>query len=144
MDDDPANFDEAAFVRAIRAGHVVGTTGPILDASIGDAGIGGLHHGRDGAIRVDVHAAPWIPVTQIRVYVNGQLTHEAEASQAMTVWFPHEYDRDAFVTVEVEGEPDAIYAARLPGFTPFAFTNPIYVDADNDGKWTPPAPLEAE
>jgi hypothetical protein len=62
----------------------------------------------------------------------------------MTAWFPQEYDRDAFVTVEVEGSPDALYSARLPGFTPFAFTNPIYVDADRDGKWTAPEPLEPE
>jgi hypothetical protein len=144
MDDDPAAFDETAFVRAVRAGYVVGTTGPLLDASIGDAKIGELHRGRDGAIRVDVHAAPWIPVKQVRVYVNGRLAHEAEASQAMTVWFPHEYDRDAFVTVEVEGPADALYGARLPGFTPFAFTNPIYVDADDDGKWTAPEALEAQ
>ena len=28
--------------------------------------------------------------------------------------------------------------AVLPAFTPLAFTNPIYVDADGDGKWNPP------
>jgi hypothetical protein len=141
--DDPANFDEAAFVDAIRAGRVVGTTGPILDASVGDARIGDLHHGKEGAIRVDVHAAPWIPVAKVRAYVNGELAHETDASQGMTVWFPHSYDRDAFVTVEVEGEPDALYSELLPGFTPFAFTNPIYVDADGDGKWTAQNPLES-
>ncbi len=143
MDDDPARFDEAAFVRAVRTGAVVGTTGPILDASIEDAKIGETFHGRDTTIRADVHAAPWIPVSQIRVYVNGQLAHESDASQGMTVWFPHTFDRDAFVTVEVEGEADATYAARLPGFTPFAFTNPIYVDADGDGRWSAPEPLAA-
>ena len=25
-----------------------------------------------------------------------------------------------------------------PGFSPFAFTNPIFVDADEDGQWTAP------
>jgi hypothetical protein len=48
------------------------------------------------------------------------------------------FERDGFVTVEVEGAPDAAYAALLPGFTPFAFSNPIFVDADGDGSWTPP------
>jgi hypothetical protein len=140
--DEPSQFSEAAFVRAVRAGRVVGTTGPIVDARVGDAGIGELYAGREGAIRVDVHAAPWVPVAKVRAYVNGRLAHETEASQGMTVWFPHTWDRDAFVTVEVEGEPDAIFAARLPGFTPFAFTNPIFVDADGDTRWTPPDPLE--
>jgi len=46
--------------------------------------------------------------------------------------------RDAFVTVEVEGPAEGTYAAVLPGFVPFAFTNPILVDADGDGSWTAP------
>ncbi len=142
--DTPVGFDEAAFVHAVRAGRIVGTTGPILDAKVGDAGIGALHHGRDTSIRVDVHAAAWVPVATVRAYVNGRLAHETEASQGMTVWFPHVFDRDAFVTIEVEGSADATYAARLPGFTPFAFTNPIFVDADGDGRWTPPEALEAD
>ena len=140
--DVPSPFDEAAFVRAVRAGRVVGTTGPIVDARVGDAGIGALHTGREGAIRVDVQAAPWVPVARVRAYVNGRLAHETEASQGMTVWFPHTWESDAFVTVEVEGGQDATFAARLPGFTPFAFTNPVFVDADGDGRWTPPDPLE--
>jgi hypothetical protein len=90
-----------------------------------------------------VHCAPWVPVAKVRAWVNGRLAHETDASQGMTVWFPHHYDADAFVTVEVIGEPDATYAARLPGFTPFAFTNPVFVDADGDGKWTPEQPLPA-
>jgi hypothetical protein len=81
-------------------------------------------------------------VSRVRVFVNGRVAHESDIGQAATIWFPHTFDRDAFVTVEVEGvaEPDSIYAARLPGFTPFAFTNPIFVDTDGDGKWTPPEP----
>ena len=51
------------------------------------------------------------------------------------------FERDAFVTVEVEGElgdPESLYALLAPGFTPFAFSNPIFVDADGDGRWQPP------
>jgi hypothetical protein len=46
-------------------------------------------------------------------------------------------ERDAFV-FEVEGETGGTYAAVLPGYTPFAFTNAIYVDADRDGQWRAP------
>ena len=42
------------------------------------------------------------------------------------------------MTVEVEGDPTGVYAELLPEFTPFAFTNPIFVDADGDGRWTAP------
>lgn len=139
--DDPDHFDPGAFVRALRAGHVVGTTGPILDVHVGDAGPGENHRGREGAIRVDVRAAPWVPVARVRAYVNGALAHEIDAKDGDTIWFPHRYERDAFVTVEVEGVADATYAARLPKFTPFAFSNPVFVDADEDGTWQPVDPL---
>jgi hypothetical protein len=138
--DTPERFDEAALVTAIRAGRVVGSTGPILDLRVGDAGLGETHRGREGAIRIDVQAAPWVPVSRVRAFVNGVLAHEADTSQAATIWFPHTFERDAFVTAEVEGVAAAgsAYAERLPGFTPFAFTNPVFVDADGDGQWTPP------
>jgi hypothetical protein len=51
---------------------------------------------------------------------------------------PLAFDRDAFVTIEVEGPAQGVYAELYPGFTPFAFTNPIFVDADGDGAWTAP------
>ena len=40
--------------------------------------------------------------------------------------------------LEVEGSAEGIYAELYPGFTPFAFTNPIFVDADGDGAWSAP------
>jgi hypothetical protein len=136
--DAPDRFDPAAFVAALRAGRVVGTTGPILDVHVGEAGPGEIHRGREGAIRIDVRAAPWVPVTRVRAYVDGALAHEADVKDGDTIWFPHRYERDAFVTVEVEGAADATYAARLPKFTPFAFSNPVFVDADEDGTWSAP------
>ena len=44
------------------------------------------------------------------------------------------------MTVEVEGQaaPYSIYAQVAPGFTPFAFTNAIFVDANEDGRWEAP------
>jgi hypothetical protein len=49
-----------------------------------------------------------------------------------------QFEADAFVTVEVLGHPSGAFEAVLPGFDPIAFCNPIYVDADGDGVWTPP------
>jgi hypothetical protein len=42
------------------------------------------------------------------------------------------------VTVEVEGSAGADFAAVYTGFTPMAFSNPIWVDADGNGEWTAP------
>ena len=63
---------------------------------------------------------------------------ELEIAPGARLEIPLRFDADGFVTVEVEGEPDETYAAVAPGFTPFAFTNPIFVDADGDSRWTAP------
>jgi hypothetical protein len=141
--DTVAGFDEAALVRALLAGRVFGTTGPILDVALGDAGPGDRFEGSTGTLRVRADAAPWVPISSVRVFVNGKLADERGLERGVAVDLPLQLPRDAFVTVEVEGVPDATYATVLPGFTPFAFSNPIFVDADGDGRFTPEAPLGA-
>ena len=49
-----------------------------------------------------------------------------------------DFERDSYLVVEVEGPPAGDFAAVLPGFTPLAFSNPVFVDADEDGQWSPP------
>ena len=83
-------------------------------------------------------AAPWVPVSSIRVYVNGEQVFAQTIRSGQEKEFPIRFQQDSFVTVEVEGVPDGIYAQILPGFTPFAFSNPIFVDADSDGIWNEP------
>ncbi|MEO1935038.1 MAG: hypothetical protein ABGX04_09675, partial [Myxococcales bacterium] len=51
---------------------------------------------------------------------------------------PLAFERDAFVTVEVEGKPEGLYRDALPDYTPFAFTNPIFVDVDGNGRFDAP------
>ena len=143
--DDVANFDEAAFVRALREGRAYGTTGPVLDVRLGDAGIGERHSGSEAVLHVGVRAADWVPVSELRVFVDGAPVHTEATHAGAEHELPLRFEGDAFVTVEVEGEAEGDYAALAPGFVPFAFTNPIYVDADGDGMWTAPglAPIPA-
>ena len=44
----------------------------------------------------------------------------------------------SIVTVEIEGPAEGLYRDALPGFTPFAFTNPIFVDTDGNGRFDAP------
>jgi hypothetical protein len=138
--DDPSSesASDAALVDAVRRGASFGTTGPIIDVSLGAMRPGELFGGQAGTLRVDVRAASWVPVTALRVYVNGRVASEARLAAPQTLTVDLQFDFDAFVTVEVSGEASDIYAAVLPGFDPIAFSNPIYVDADGDGTWTPP------
>ncbi|HEY6477973.1 MAG TPA: CehA/McbA family metallohydrolase, partial [Polyangia bacterium] len=77
---DKANLDFAGFDADIRAGHLEGTNGPVLDVSIDD-GTGTIHRPDltkpftvtpAATLNVTVTAAPWIPVDELRIFVNGQ------------------------------------------------------------------------
>jgi hypothetical protein len=62
----------------------------------------------------------------------------APIAVAQELEIPLQVDRDSFVFVEFYGEPGDIYAAVAPGHRPMAFTNPIWIDADGDGRWQAP------
>jgi hypothetical protein len=72
----------------VLAGHIVGSNGPIIDATVDDGG-GNLHRpsttpfpaGPNATLTVSVTAAPWIPITEIRLYVNGQQVRTLDVSQ---------------------------------------------------------------
>ena len=76
-----------------------------------------------------------------RAYVNGRLLSEQPLDDSGRAVWALTFPRDAFVTVEVEGDPTPVFDALLPGSIPLAFSNPIFVDADADGVWTPPGLL---
>jgi hypothetical protein len=149
-EDRPSRLDETAFVRAIREGELVGSTGPFLTARLGEQGPGGLFAGATGELSVRVESADWVPVSELRVYVDGALRERRPIARGGSARVALRFAADAFVTVEVQGDVTGPEAARYrtvaPRFVPFAYTNPIFVDADGDGRWTPKglvAPLPA-
>ncbi|MBY0398715.1 CehA/McbA family metallohydrolase [Myxococcota bacterium] len=138
-------FDEAAFMRSLRAGRAYGSTGPLIDVRLGEAEIGELHAGSKGVLELRVHGADWIPVAEWRAYVNGALVHRAPIARGESASLPLVFTKDAFVTVEVQGPAEGVYRDVLPGFVPFAFSNPIFVDVDGNGRFDAPGlpPREA-
>jgi hypothetical protein len=68
-----ASFDPERFDEDVRQGHMVGTNGPVIVATLGGEGPGlKPFQPRSGAtLNLEVRAAPWIPVTEVRVVVNG-------------------------------------------------------------------------
>jgi hypothetical protein len=131
-------FDRKRFVTALQRGWIVGSTGPLLLAELGDTGPGGTFPGSEAPLGVDVRAAGWVPVAELRVFVNGELVVTRALEGPARLEIPMRFERDSFVTLEVEGPASGLYAELLPGFTPFAFTNPIFVDANRDGVWSAP------
>jgi hypothetical protein len=154
------SLDHAAFVEALQDGRVVVTTGPVPTLEVtGDQGAtakpGGQVKARAGAtVRVRVRAAPWIPVAEVRLVVNGEVVHtEQPAAPAPgesldVAWsWPLDLDADAWVLVEAghplwEDGPQPVqggdYGLVAPGYVPMALTNPVLVDVDGDGVWVAP------
>ena len=137
-DDRPGTLEAGAFLRSLRRHHAVGTSGPWLDVSLEGAGPGDLFTGSEGTLRVRALAARWVPVSDLRVRVDGLLVHAGPISPGREERLPLRFAADAVVTVEVEGEPSETFEALLPGGVPLAFSNPIFVDTDRDGRWRPP------
>ncbi|MCA9569236.1 MAG: PHP domain-containing protein, partial [Myxococcales bacterium] len=71
-------FDQPTFNAAVRAGRISGTTGPVLEArleagdNVFEVGVDRAH-APNGTVVVEVSAAPWVPVTELRVIVNGEV-----------------------------------------------------------------------
>jgi hypothetical protein len=72
-----ADFDLEAFHRDVRAGRMVGTNGPIIDARIRSGthttgpGLAPITPASDAVLDVTVRAAPWVPVDEVRIVING-------------------------------------------------------------------------
>jgi hypothetical protein len=74
-----ADFDQERFDGAVRNGRSFGTNGPVLRVCVLDGGecagpsLDALVPGPDALLTIGVAAAPWIPVEEARVHVNGKL-----------------------------------------------------------------------
>lgn len=75
-------FDREAFNAFVRQGRMIGTNGPVIEACL--TGDDGACHGPSltpvrvsGAfdLKLEIRAAPWIPIEEVRVIVNGSLVH---------------------------------------------------------------------
>ncbi len=74
-----ADFDDVAFNAAVRDGAMLGTNGPVLEAWIEDGAdllrpsVTPIAPSDSATLHVSVRAAPWVPVEELRVVVNGQV-----------------------------------------------------------------------
>jgi len=155
---DPADrSDPAALVQAVSAGRLSVSSGPVVRlrvsapgrpmASPGDMLSGPLSEVR---VEVEVLAAPWVPVPELRVIVDGEVHHlsliqGAEGAGVLrAAWsgvIPIEGDTwilaEAGWSLLAEERPQSgPYSKVAPGHVPIGFTNPVRVDGNGDGEWT--------
>jgi hypothetical protein len=154
--------DAARLDAALVEGRAFFTTGPLLlRFRANGAEMGDTLEAPGGRVRVEISiaAAPWVPVQELRLLVDGRVARRfrADATPAAgAVRFEREVElslaRDAFLTVEAGAalddaaaeralrEGDAYARAVAPGFVSQLVANPIWVDVDGDGRWTPRPP----
>jgi hypothetical protein len=109
-------------------------------------------------VEIAIAAAPWVPVEEVRLLANGQVVRrwgqlpDGASAPALRLRERVELDlaRDSFLTLEagapLDAEPAAWVASHAGdfaevvarGFVPAAFSNPIWVDADGDGRFASP------
>jgi hypothetical protein len=148
-----AKLDPAAVAAAVKAGHSFFTTGPMIEATIGGKTFGELVSVPRGTnkveLRVTVRAANWVSVNKLTVLGPGGavLAIRAIPSSAQLVRLDEVIElpatRDGYAIVRVDGDrPLAPNVGDLRSFVvyPLAVANPIWIDADGDGKVTPAAP----
>jgi hypothetical protein len=133
-----ADFSLRRFTDAVKRGAFYGTTGPFIDLRLGAAQIGETHKGNSATLSGRIYSAAWARAERLRVQLNGVTTQEITLPKDGRFALPLEFAADGFVTIEAIGTPGETYQAVYPGFFPYAYSNPIYVDADGDGEWTPP------
>jgi hypothetical protein len=124
------------------------STGPFARLTVDGAQVGDLLTNTSGTALVDalVDAPDWIDVARVRIYVNGQVAQERPVTPGLSpLWharFPLVLPPgDAWVALEAVGAiplPTAVIGEHGGGgVLPYALTNPVFVDGDGDGKWTP-------
>jgi hypothetical protein len=139
--DDPGAATDAAIVDAIARQHAVVARGAFLKVATDAALVMGHTEPVTGAgphtLHVTAQTAPWLSLDTVELYANGLLVASRPTTAPAdggAVWFD-----DAF---EVSPAVDTWYvvltrgsASGWPVFggSPFAFTNPIYVDVAGDG-----------
>ncbi|MCK6550618.1 CehA/McbA family metallohydrolase [Myxococcota bacterium] len=141
--DDPAAAQVPDVRTAFKAGRLVVTCGPFVEVKLGAAEIGDTARVAGDTITLDVRiAAPaWMSVSSLEVIVNGRVvaTQAIDPPGASTERFdgevtvPVSAGRDGWAIVRVRGDAShGVWARNRPSF---AFTNPIFLDGNDDGAW---------
>jgi hypothetical protein len=146
-DDRPAAVGPREVAAALRARRAFFTTGPFVRVGSGAGGIGDLVPAPHGHALVDiaVEAAPWISVDRVILYVNGKEARRWPVPPSpQIVRFKERIDvattGDGYVVVRVDGDKlmaPVVGDFKRFGVRPLALTNPLFLDADGNGKYDP-------
>jgi hypothetical protein len=148
VNDHPEAVTPKQIAQAIKGHHAFFTTGPIVDLTVNGGIIGNLVPARGGKAlaEITVRAAPWISVERVTLYLNGREVKRwpvtsppgARPVERLHQTFELQTPADGYVVVRVDGDkPLTPVVGDRKTFTayPFALTNPVFLDADGDGRY---------
>jgi hypothetical protein len=161
---DPHRFEVGEFVESVRAGSVRVSSGPLVDIRVAADALGSIDFKGPGeridgpvdhvVVDVRVRAAPWVPVPEVRLIVDGAVVHrvrlppervgpDAPIERAAFRWrLPISGDTwvlaEAGWPLDSNERPDSgVYPEVARGHVPIGFTNPVRIEAEGDRTWTP-------
>lgn len=141
----------SSIAAAVRELRTVASTGPFiaLDASGAGPGDTVTPDAAGGVtLKLSVRAPSWQPIERVTLFENGveQQRWDASTSPAVgsragrALWFEHELrltpTADSWYAIEVAGDADL--APVIVDSHPWAYTAPLFIDANADGQFTPP------
>ncbi|MFH1438411.1 MAG: CehA/McbA family metallohydrolase [Pseudomonadota bacterium] len=146
--DDPSILTGEDVTDAMKALKVLVSGGAFITVDIDGKGMGETVSapGGEADITIVVQAAEWIGLDRMRIFVSGAemdtitLDESTADPENPVIRFSGTVQidtggGDGFVVVEVEG--DETMDPVVNDQRPFAVTNPIFLDADGDGEFTP-------
>ena len=159
--EDVSSVTSEDLVKALRKGNIIITNSFFLDLKVNGARPGELVQAKDGKVHLDlkVLAPEWLAgVTTLKVFVNNKwerhiilppsrnvLRYGKLPSDKKGIDAEIEQDSTVHVTVRGHGKMQPVvtpyYGMGSEPVVPFACTFPVFVDADGDGKYTPPSEL---
>jgi len=146
--DDAGKINPRDVTDGIRNGRMSTTTGPFMRMTVNGQPMGSTFSTTDPVVdvHVDVQAASWVDLDSIKVIRNGDQVAEVSienSQQGVTHLRPRiriDIPRDSWVIAIAEGdEPMTPYVDDEDRkIFPVAIGNPVFIDANGDGKYTPP------
>jgi hypothetical protein len=150
-------WDEDKLIQAVKSGKSFASNGPLIEFVVNDRfSFGETLTDSDGEIniRIKVWSAPWIFVDQVCLIVNGKRkmgfpsTRDRSGVVKFYKEFPLKLLRDSALIVEVVGSRSLFPVMQRQSRsgrvedanTPYALSNPVFVDLDGNHVFDPPEP----
>ncbi len=149
--DEPAKLDLVKLADAVRGQRLVVSGGALISASVGSTTVGGLADvsaTKQAVLKIKVQAPTWVDLDTLEVFSGGGGKLEKTITLDATTVSPTDpvvrYEgtviltvtKDTWVVVAAHGSKKL--APVVFDKQPFGMTNPIYLDADGNGKFDPP------